>query len=79
MCTAFWQIHYGAHCMETHHHQHPSEWFGTRAFKEYYNIGGSTQKLWRDNGLPYYRVPQSTKILYKRTEVEAWLSSNKRG
>jgi hypothetical protein len=55
------------------------EWFGTREFKSRYGIGGSTQKKWRDDGLPYYRVPNSTKILYKREEVEGWLASNFRG
>jgi len=55
------------------------EWFGTREFKARYSIAGSTQKKWRDAGLPYYRVPNSTKILYKREEVENWLTSNCRG
>ncbi len=54
------------------------DWFGTRGFKECYSIAPSTQKLWRDNGMPYYRVPNSSKILYKRDEVESWLSSDKR-
>ena len=53
------------------------EWFGTRGFREIYSVAPSTQKLWRDNGLPFYRVPSSSKILYKRDEVEAWISSNK--
>ena len=65
--------------MKTPYRKHLSEWFGTRAFKEHYGVTGSTQKLWRDKGLPYYRVPHSTKILYRRSEVEAWLSSNKQG
>ena len=56
-----------------------AEWFGTRTFKERYGVAGSTQKLWRDNGLPYYRIPNSSKIIYKRDEVESWLSSNKQG
>ena len=55
------------------------EWFGTRGFKEYYSIAPSTQKLWRDNGMPHYRVPNSSKILYRRVEVESWLSSDKQG
>ena len=53
------------------------DWFGTRGFKECYSITPSTQKLWRDNGMPYYRVPNSSKILYRRDEIESWLSSDK--
>jgi len=51
--------------------------FGTRIFKEKFSIIQSTQVLMRKNGLPYYRVPGSTKILYKEEEVLAWLTSQK--
>ena len=51
--------------------------FGTRVFKEKFSIIQSTQVLMRKNGLPYYRVPGSTKILYKEEEVLAWLTSQK--
>lgn len=54
-----------------------SKIFGTRVFKERFNIIQSTQALMRKNGLPYYRVPGSTKILYKEEEVLAWLTSQK--
>ena len=51
--------------------------FGTRGFKERYSAGYSTQALWRENGMPYYRVPDSKKILYKDEEVLAWITSQK--
>lgn len=54
-----------------------SKIFGTRVFKERFNIIQSTQALMRKNGLPYYRVPNSTKILYKEEEVLVWLTSQK--
>ena len=51
--------------------------FGTRVFKEKFTIIQSTQAVMRKNGLPHYRVPGSTKILYKEEEVLAWLTSQK--
>jgi len=51
--------------------------FGTKAFKEQFNIPQSTQAIMRTKGLPFYRIPQSTKILYNETEVYEWLTSQK--
>jgi len=51
--------------------------FGTRAFKEKFNIPQSTQAVMRTKGLPFYRVPNSTKILYNEQEVFTWLTSQK--
>ncbi len=51
--------------------------FGTRAFKEKFNIPQSTQAVMRGKGLPYYVIPNSTKILYNEEEVYAWLTSQK--
>jgi len=51
--------------------------FGTKEFKSRFSSGASTQALWRKKGMPYYRVPNSTKILYKEEEVLAWLTSQK--
>lgn len=51
--------------------------FGTRAFKEKFSIPQSTQAVMRTKGLPFYTVPNSTKILYIETEVYAWLTSQK--
>ena len=51
--------------------------FGTRAFKEKFNIIQSTQALLRSKGLPYYTIPHSTKILYCEAEVFTWLTSNR--
>lgn len=51
--------------------------FGTRAFKEKFNIIQSTQAVMRTKGLPFYRVPNSTKILYIEREVFSWLTSQK--
>ncbi len=50
---------------------------GSKEFKLRYSAGSSTQSLWRDKGMPYYRVPNSKKILYKFTEIDAWLLSGK--
>ena len=51
--------------------------FGTRGFKERYSTGYSTQALWRKNGMPHYRVPDSQKIIYKDEEVLAWITSQR--
>jgi len=51
--------------------------FGTRVFRERFNVIQSTQAMMRKNGMPYYRVPNSTKILYVEKEVWAWLTSKK--
>ena len=51
--------------------------FGTKEFRILYSVGTSTQSFWRKNGLPYYRVPNATKILYKEEEVLEWLTSQK--
>jgi hypothetical protein len=51
--------------------------FGTKEFKSRFSAGGSTQASWRKKGMPYYRVPNSTKILYKEEEVLEWLTSQK--
>ncbi len=51
--------------------------FGTKEFKNFYSVGTSTQAFWRKNGLPYYRIPNSTKIMYKEDEVLAWITSQK--
>ena len=57
--------------------QRDSEFFGTKQFKERFSIAQSSQLEMRKNGLPYYRVPNSSKILYKEEEVLAWLTSQK--
>jgi hypothetical protein len=51
--------------------------FGTRAFKEKFSIPQSTQAVMRTKGIPFYRIPNSTKILYIETEVYEWLTSEK--
>ena len=51
--------------------------FGTRGFKDRYSTGYSTQALWRKNGMPHYRVPDSKKILYKDEEILTWITSQK--
>ncbi len=51
--------------------------FGTKQFREKYAIPQSSQLEMRKNGMPFYRVPNSSKILYKETEVLAWLTSQK--
>ncbi len=57
--------------------QKESEIFGTKQFKERFCIPQSSQLEMRKNGMPFYRVPNSSKILYKETEVLAWLTSQK--
>jgi len=54
-----------------------SKIFGTKQFKEKYNIPQSSQLEMRKKGMPFYRVPNSSKILYKEKEVFAWLTSQK--
>ena len=51
--------------------------FGTKAFKEKFSIPQSTQAVMRKKGLPFYTVPNSTKILYNKEEVYKWLTSQK--
>ena len=51
--------------------------FGTKQFKERFSIPQSSQQEMRKNGMPFYRVPNSSKILYKESEVLAWLTSQK--
>jgi len=51
--------------------------FGTRVFKEKFNITQSTQAILRGKGLPFYTIPNSSKILYNEEEVFAWLTSQK--
>jgi len=51
--------------------------FGTRAFKEKFSIPQSTQALMRSKGLPFYTIPNSSKILYNETEVYTWLTSQR--
>jgi len=53
------------------------EFFGTKRFKERFDITQSSQLEMRKNGLPFYRMPNSSKILYKEAEVLAWLTSQK--
>lgn len=50
---------------------------GSKEFKLKYSAGSSTQALWREKGMPHYRVPNSKKILYKFDEIDAWLASGK--
>jgi hypothetical protein len=50
---------------------------GSKEFKLKYTVGSSTQALWRKNGMPHYRVPNSKKILYKFDEIDAWLAKGK--
>lgn len=52
---------------------------GSKEFKLKYSAGSSTQSLWRKNGMPHYRVPNSKKILYRFEEINAWLASGKVG
>ena len=51
--------------------------FGTRTFKEKFTIIQSTQAVMRKNGMPFYRVPGSKKVIYKEEEVLEWLTSQK--
>ena len=57
--------------------ENSSEIFGTRVFRARFDIIQSTQAVMRKNGLPHYRVPNSSKIIYKEAEVLAWLTSQK--
>lgn len=58
--------------------QHKQECFGgSKEFKLKYSAGSSTQSLWRDKGMPHYRVPNSKKILYKFDEIDEWLATGK--
>ena len=57
--------------------QSDSKIFGTKQFKERFTIPQSSQLEMRKRGLPFYRVPNSTKILYKEEEVLEWLTSQK--
>ena len=57
-----------------HQHMH---YFGTKRFKQKYGAGSSTQALWRQKGMPYYRVPNSKTILYKAAEIDSWLAEGK--
>ena len=50
---------------------------GSKEFKLRYSAVSSTQALWREKGMPHYRVPNSKKILYKWGEIDAWLASGK--
>lgn len=51
--------------------------FGTKQFKERFGISQSSQFELRKKGMPFYRVPNSSKILYSEEEVIAWLTSKK--
>ena len=51
--------------------------FGTRGFRARFDIIQSTQAVMRKNGMPFYRVPSSKKIIYKEKEVLEWLTSQK--
>jgi hypothetical protein len=57
--------------------QTDSKIFGTKQFKEEFSICPSSQFEMRKKGMPFYRVPNSSKILYKKEEVLAWLTSQK--
>ena len=57
--------------------EHSPVIFGTRGFRVRFGIIQSTQAVMRKKGLPHYRVPNSTKIIYKEEEVLAWLTSQK--
>lgn len=57
--------------------QTDSEIFGTKQFREKFHTPQSSQLEMRKNGMPYYRVPNSSKILYIEAEVLAWLTSQK--
>jgi hypothetical protein len=51
--------------------------FGTKEFKARYCVEIRTQALWRKKGMPYIRVPNSAKILYRQHEIDAWLAQGK--
>ncbi len=58
--------------------QHIQKCFGgSKEFSLKYSAGSSTQALWRDKGMPHYRVPNSKKILYKFDEIDEWLAEGK--
>ena len=57
--------------------QTQNTFLGTKEFKSRFSVGVSTQALWRKKGMPYYRVPNSKKILYQEEEILAWLTSQK--
>jgi len=57
--------------------QTPKCFGGSKEFKLRYSAGSSTQALWREKGMPHYRVPNSKKILYKFDEIDTWLVSGK--
>ncbi len=63
--------------MPKNEHQIQDGFSGTREFKQRYAAGFSTQSIWRSRGMPYYRVPNSKKILYRFSEIDAWLASGK--
>jgi len=57
--------------------QPDSKIFGTKQFREKFHSPQSSQLEMRKSGMPYYRVPNSSKILYIEAEVIAWLTSQK--
>jgi len=52
-------------------------YFGTDEFKSRYCVKPTTQALWRSKGMPFIRVPNSSKILYKIDDIESWLEKGK--
>lgn len=54
-----------------------SDYLGTKQCAGEYSIHKSTQALLRQKGMPYIQLPGSSKILYKRSELEAWLESGR--
>ena len=48
--------------------------FGTKEFKARYCVEPTTQALWRSKGMPFIRVPNSKKILYRQEDIEKWLN-----
>lgn len=54
-----------------------STYLGTKQFHIDYDIPQSSQSLLRKNGMPFHRLPNSTKILYCREEIELWLAKGK--
>lgn len=55
--------------------QEKEDFIDTKEFKARYTISASTQALWRRKGMPHYSVPNAKKILYKISEIDAWLKS----
>jgi len=51
------------------------DFIDTKEFKARYKISASTQALWRRKGMPHYSVPNAKKILYKISEIDAWLKA----